>query len=123
MPTIHTRQSQIQHKSTFITGDNHYVLFYKISFRTDQVNLSGFGFNESAEKGALLLRSLHHIIYFRVLLHNLSVQFWLYLASLVLQKLQFSEGRFDQTCQVYGCVGHRVKPKAFVQQSAGYHYR
>lgn len=50
MPTIHTRPPQIQHKSTFIAGDNHYVLFYKISFCTDPVNLFGFGFNVSAER-------------------------------------------------------------------------
>ncbi len=29
MPTIHTRPSRILHKSTFITGDNHYVLFHR----------------------------------------------------------------------------------------------
>lgn len=39
MPTIHTRPFRIEHKSTFITGDSHYVLLYKISFRTDPVNL------------------------------------------------------------------------------------
>ena len=32
---------QIQRKSTFITGDNRYVLFYKISFHNDPVNLFG----------------------------------------------------------------------------------
>lgn len=63
MPTIHTRPSQIQHKSTFIAGDNHYVLFYKISFCTDPVNLFRFGFHVSAEKEVYCL-VLHHIIYF-----------------------------------------------------------
>lgn len=62
MPAIHTRPFQIQ-KSTFITGDNHYVLFYKISFRTDPVNFFGFGFNASAEKEVYCL-ILHHIIFF-----------------------------------------------------------
>lgn len=55
MPTIHTRPSQIQHKSTFIAGDTHYVLFYKISFCTDPVNLFGFGFNVSAERNVYCL--------------------------------------------------------------------
>lgn len=63
MPTIDTRPSQIQHKSTFITGDNRYVLLYKISFRTDPVNLFRFGFNATAEKEVYCL-VLHHIIYF-----------------------------------------------------------
>lgn len=38
----HTHKAiRIQRKSTFITGDNRYVLFYKISFRNDPVNLFG----------------------------------------------------------------------------------
>lgn len=78
MPAIHTRPFQIQ-KSTFITGDNHYVLFYKISFRTDPVNLFGFGFNVSAEKEVYCL-ILHHVIFFsRVLLYSFNVCFILLL--------------------------------------------
>lgn len=61
MPAIHTRPFQIQ-RSTFITGDNYYVLFYKISFRADPVNLFGFGFLISAEKEVVVFFCL---IFFR----------------------------------------------------------
>lgn len=63
MPPIHTRPSQIQHKRTFITGDNHSVLFYTISSCTDPVNLFRFSFDVRAEKQVYYL-VLHHIVYF-----------------------------------------------------------
>lgn len=91
MPTIHTRPSQIQHKSTFSTGDNHYVLFYKISFPTDPVNLFMFGFNVSAEKEVYCL-VLQCTIYFKgtiTFIYNFSVLCLLHFASQGLQKYSF----------------------------------
>lgn len=64
MPAIRRRQLQIQ-KSTFITPDNHYVLFYKISFGTDPVNRFGLGFNGSAETVFYCLM-LHLVICLRL---------------------------------------------------------
>lgn len=64
MPAIRARQLQIQ-KSTFITPDNHYVLFYKISFGADPVNRFGLGFNGSAETVFYCLM-LHLVIALRL---------------------------------------------------------
>lgn len=64
MPAIRTRQLQIQ-KSTFITPDNHYVLFYKISFGADPVKRFGLGFNESA-KMVFYCLMLHLVICLRL---------------------------------------------------------
>lgn len=63
MPTIHTRPSRIQHKSTFITGDNHYVLFCEISFHTDPVNLFVLGFDVGAENKVCCMILLYSVYF------------------------------------------------------------
>lgn len=64
MPAIRTRPPQIQ-ESTFMTPDNHYILFHRISFSADPVNRLGFAFNESAEMVFYCL-SFHLIICLRL---------------------------------------------------------
>lgn len=102
MPTTHTRPSETQHNSTFIAKDNHYVLFCKISFRTDPVNLFRFGFNVSAEK-KVYCWVLHHIIYVQATVLQFQCSIF---ASFCFNG---AAGK-AQTCQVYGCVRHCVKP-------------
>lgn len=97
MPAIHTRPFQIQ-RSTFITGDNYYVLFDKISFHADPVNLFGFGFHISAEKDVFCL------IFFR---SSYTVSVFALFCSSGATEVPFQR---DQTCQVYSCVGLCVKP-------------
>lgn len=98
MPAIRTGQPQ---KSTFITPDNHYVLFYKISFGADPVNRFGFGFNESAEMVFYCLM-LHLIICLRLSLVAVELYFRFSSAA--------ETPSLDRTRQVYGGAGHRVKP-------------
>lgn len=102
MPAIRTGQLQ---KSTFITPDSHYVLFYKISFGTDPVNRFGFGFNESAE-----------MVFYRLMLHLIiCLRLPLVVVELYFCFSSAAEAPFlDRTRQVYGCAGRRVKPKSFV---------
>lgn len=102
MPTIHTRPLQMLHNSTFITRDNHYVQFDKISSHTDPVELVGFGFYASAEKRGVLLRFYTLLFISKVLLYTFNV------ACLPLQ--EYGSWEEPQTCQVYGCTGRCVKP-------------
>lgn len=81
----HTRPLQTQQRSTFIAKDNHYVLFCKISFRTDPVNLFRFGFNMSAEQK--FIAGFYTILFMsRPLYYNLNVPYLLYFASTGLQE-------------------------------------
>lgn len=98
----HTRPSQTQHKTTFIAKDNHDVLFCRISFRTDPVNLFRFGFNVSAEK-KVYCWVLHHIIYVQATVLQFQCSIF---ASFCFNG---AAGKAE-TCQVYGCVRHCVKP-------------
>lgn len=102
MPAIHTRPFPTQ-KSTFITGDHHYALFYKISFRTDPVNLFGFSFNTSAEKEVYCF--ILQFFFFLECCYALPM----FAFSFACAEKGFLKGRIKPS-QVYGFRGHCVKP-------------
>lgn len=90
MPTIHTRPSQSQQYSTFIAGDNHYVLFCKISFHTDPVNLFSFSLDVSAEKVLLLGFTPYYL--FWALCYNFNVPYMLQQLRLQPAKCMAAQG-------------------------------